>query len=261
MDVSAQTGLSDARHEVNIAFASTGYGPLWAPAVSSWLRTVAFTARTYTIKGAGITDRQYTHTAENQLVMEFLSNPDLTHLFFTEADMILPHDAIVKLVALDKDMASGVYFLRSDTQEGRGQPCLYKKAAGVDALKAKKKNVEFQHSAVSLFPQNEPFRVDCAGLGCMLFKRHVFEKVPYPWFDLKASSETELGYGSDIYFSKRARDTGMELWIDPTVQCGQIDYYETNIDDYRWQLENNPKFAGSGYIIGAGGPGADLSKA
>lgn len=247
---------------INVAFTSTAYGPLWAPAVASWLRVVGYTARHFQIEqlgligGAGVTDRTYTMTAENSLVREMLAEPAFTHLFMTEMDMILPHDCIVKLAALDVDMASGIYFLRSPLQAGRGQPCLYKKANAVEAARQLKKEATYMHAPVTLFPQTAPFRVDAAGLGCVLFKRHVFERMPYPWFDLKAGAKEKIGYGSDMYFYTHAREHGLELWVDPSVQCRQIDYYETDISDYQWQLENNPGFAGRGYIIGMTGNGA-----
>jgi len=193
----------------------------------------------------------YTMTAENMLAESFMDQAHFTHLFFTESDMILPHDCIVKLAELDKDMVSGVYFLRSPQQQGRGQPCLYKKAPALPAAEAKKKDfAKYQHTPVTLFPSKEPFRVDCAGFGCVLFKRKVFERLKRPWFDLKAGRDNGIGYGSDIYFYTHAKEAGLELWVDPTVQCGQIDYYEANIDDYHWQLEHDPKFASRGFIIG-----------
>jgi hypothetical protein len=163
--------------------------------------------------------------------------------------MILPHDAIVKLAALDKDMASGVYFLRSDNQQDSGQPCLFKRAVlSPEDRNERGPEADYLHSQVHLFPENAPFRVDCAGLGCILIKRKVFETLAEPWFDLKANS-----YGSDIYFSKHAADAGFELWADPTVLCGQIDYYEATIDDYHWQLEHDPTFISRGFIIGISG--------
>ena len=232
--------------DVNVAFTSTAYGPLWAPAVSSWLKAIAFASRHFTVQhigkigGSGVTDRQYTHQAENQLVADFLDHPDMTHLFMTEADMILPPDTIVKLLAMDRDMASGVYFLRQADPALRGQACLY----------AKPKLTErgsYGHLPVSIFPQDKPFRCEAAGLGCVLFKRHIFEgpnAVKFPWFDLSAEH-----YGSDMYFYTKARDAGFELWVDPTVQCDQIDYYTTTIEDYRKRL-TNPDFKHTGYIIG-----------
>lgn len=247
------------QEQINIAFASSNYGPLWSPVVESWLRVVGYTARHFQIEqlgkvgGIGVTDRLYVHSAENGLIRDMLKN-DFSHIFMTESDMVLPHNAIVKLMALDKDMASGVYFLRASDPQTRGQPCLYKKSTAIAAKDVDKAISRYYHAPVTLFPQSEPFRVDCAGLGCVLIKRKVFETLEYPWFDLRAGDDKAniVGYGSDIYFYSHAKDAGFELWIDPTVQCGQIDYYQVTISDYQWQLDNNPKFAGSGYVIGIG---------
>lgn len=238
---------------VNVAFASTGYGPLWAPAVSSWLRAIGYGARHFNVEhigkigGAGVTDRQYTHMAENALVQDFLADPDKTHLFLTEADMILPHDCLVRLyetAETGKDMVSGVYFLRAARPQDRGRPCLYKRPPV-----SPKENV-YGQVPVSTFPTTEPFRVDCAGVGCVLITRRVLEAMEYPWFDLSATQ-----YGSDMYFYKHAKDKGFHLWADPRVLCGQVDYYETDIEDWRHQMQTNPDFASSGYIIGF--PGAN----
>lgn len=232
--------------EVNVAFTSTAYGPLWAPAVTSWLNVVAYTARYVNIQhlgkigGAGVTDRQYTHQAENQLVKDFLDHPEGTHLFMTEQDMILPNDTIVRLLEIDKDIATGVYFLRSAQPEHRGQPCLYKRPAAIA-----KGGSPYGQYPVTLFPTDEPFEIGAAGVGCVLIKRRVLETMPFPWFDLSAK-----GYGSDMYFYKHAHDHGFKAWAHPKVMCGQIDYYQTTVDDWRWQLENNPGFAGAGYIVG-----------
>lgn len=240
--------------DVNIAFTSTGYGPLWAPAVTSWLSAVAYTARYVNIQhigkvgGAGVTDRNYTHQAENQLATDFLDHEDTTHLFMTEMDMILPHDAIVRLLEMDKDIASGVYFLRASQPERRGQPCLYKRPVVRLSERAKAGNPYGQYP-VTLFPTEEPFTAGASGLGCVLIKRRVFETMPYPWFDLSAGK-----FGSDMYFYKHAHDAGFELWVHPQVRCKQIDYYVTDIEDWYWQLENNPEFGKSGFIIGKDSP-------
>ncbi len=240
---------------INVAFASTGYGPLWAPAVASWLRVCAYTGRFFDIDtvgkigGAGVSDRMYTHQAENKLVRDMLESPSkFTHIFLTESDMILPHDCIVKLADMNVDMATGVYFLRSDSQQDAGQPCLYKRAV-IDKTQRNTPYAEYLHSPVSLFSTAESFKIDCAGLGCILIKREVFEKVPAPWFDLKADA-----YGSDMFFSKHVKDAGIDLWVNPKVMCGQIDYYETNVEDYLWRLENDPTFAKRGFIIGTNKP-------
>ena len=99
-------------------------------------------------------------------------------------------------------------------------------------------------SPVSLFPQDAPFRMDNAGLGCVLIQRHVFETIEPPWFDLKAD-----GYGSDMYFFTKCRKAGFENWCNPVVKCDQIDYTVVTHADYERRLAEDPHFARSGAII------------
>lgn len=226
---------------VKVMWGMTGYGPMFPAVYSSHLSAVAYASRqmiverTGVIRGAGSTDRMYTHSAENTLVQNMLYVPDATHLFMTETDMILPHDVIPRLLTLDKDIAAGLYFLRGSTQ-----PCLFKK--GITA-----KENPYTHVPVFAFPTDKPFLCDCVGLGCILIKRSVFERLAYPWFDLR-----EGMYGSDMYFATKARDVGIETWVDPSVRCGQIDYVEVSYDDYVKKLKDDPTYAGRGFVIGGG---------
>ena len=152
--------------------------------------------------------------------------------------MILQSDAIIKLLALDQPIAAGLYHLRN----GRGQPCLFQQV-----LTSRENPYVF--SPVSSFPLTEPFRIDHAGFGCVLFRREVFEhpKMPFPWFDLKAKM-----YGSDMYFYTKAKQAEIPIWVDPTVRCDQIDYKVETFDDYQKRLVEDPKYAQSGVIIGTG---------
>jgi len=244
--------MGDLKPLKRVMFASTAYGPLWKPAAESWLAVVGHTSRFFEthpewpfspadLSGAAITDRMYTHSAENAVVNAFLqAEPKLDYLFMTEMDMILPHNTIVKLMELDKPVAAGIYFLRG----GKGQPCLYTKAFFT-------KDNPYVHSPVSMFPFDTPFPLDkhghggCPGLGCVLFKREVFEKVQWPWFDLK-----EGKFGSDMFFYTKVRDAGIDVWIDPTVRAYQIDYSVEGFDTYEKRLKDDPDFTKSGVIIG-----------
>ncbi len=225
---------------VKIVFASTNYGPLWAPAVNSWLGAIAYTqghlvrdGRGY-INGTGISDRHYVHSADCQLVKDFLADEEATHLWHTESDMILPPDCVLKLLALAKPIASGLYFLR----QGEGQPCLYVRSAATDPA-------SYGMCPVKYFPRTEPFQLKgCPGLGCVLFERRVFETLPYPWFDL-----AEGKYGSDLYFYTNALKAGIEVWVDPTVLCQQIEYTVWDERHYQRALED-PNFGVTGFIIG-----------
>lgn len=240
---------------VKVVWAMVAYGPFpYAPVYTSHMRAIAYASRYFAtqfvdgscVRGAGSSDRAYTHAAENQVVQDFLDIPDATHIFMTEMDMILPDDILTKLVALDVDAASGVYFLRN----GNGQPCLYKKTVTPASN-------PYPYSPVSLFPTTQPFRLNgCPGLGCVLIKRHVFERMERPWFDLKERNpRTGEGYGSDMYFWTNFRRAGFDVWVDPTADCCQIDYQIVGIADYYRRLREDPDFARQGYIIGAADAG------
>lgn len=234
---------------IKVVWAMVSYGAMPFPAVyASHIRVVAYASRHFTvvgpegskIAGVGATDRTYTHQAENQVALDFLAIEDATHIMMVEQDMILPDDALVKLAALDKPIASGLYFLRN----GRGQPCLYIKTFTPA-------DNPYPHAPVTAFPTDRPFQMDprgggCVGLGCVLIKREVFEKVPEPWFDLKAK-----GYGSDMFFATKVRQAGIPVWVDPTVRCDQIDYVVVGFDDYLKRIQEDPGFQASGAIVAA----------
>jgi hypothetical protein len=235
---------------VKVVWGMIAYGPFpYAPVYTSHMRAIAYASRSFTVDyrdlrpdskivGVGSSDRMYTHSAENQAVEDFLGIDGATHLFLTEMDMVLPDDTLPKLVALDQPIASGLYFLRS----GRGQPCLYIKTITPA-------DNPYPHTPVTAFPTERPFPLDprgggCPGLGCVLIRRDVFERVPRPWFDLKAD-----GYGSDMYFYTKVREAGIPVWVDPTIQCDQMDTNVVGFKDYLKRCQEDPRFPGSGAVV------------
>jgi hypothetical protein len=192
----------------------------------------------------------YTSSAGNRLVDGMLAIPDATHILLTEVDMLLPDDTIIRLLEADKDIVSGVYFLRSQEPLNLGQPCLYRQV--VKTAQRKNGETPYAQTPVTIFPQDELFKLGdekaagCCGLGCVLIKRKVFETIPTPWFRI-----LENRAGSDLFFYRQCYDAGFDVWVDPRVRCGQVDYYITSIDDYQARLEYDSGFASSGYIVGA----------
>ena len=89
---------------INVAFTSTGYGPIHPNVVASWLRAIAYASRHFQteqlgkVGGAGVTDKMYTMTAENRLIKEMLVEREdtdpFTHIFMTESDMILDREPV-----------------------------------------------------------------------------------------------------------------------------------------------------------------------
>lgn len=226
---------------LKIAWCLPNYGPLFSSVYASHLATIAYTSRTFHVERLGelpmigATDRMYIHSACNTIVEEALAQ-DITHIFWTESDMILPKDAVIKLAKMQKPIASGVYFLRG----GSGQPCLYKHTP------VEIKENPYLHTPVTVYDERKPFRVDCPGMGCVLISMDVFRTIEKPWFDLKSNSHGKKdGYGQDLYFYTKVRWAGFEVWVNPEVICDQIDTYIVGYADYRKKLvENKEPFGG-----------------
>lgn len=176
--------------------------------------------------------------ARNTIVKAALSDPEMTHLFFMDADMQFPSDALLRLVERDVDVIGGTYFARTesphphtykfhheDTDEGcplgwtenhdRGryyQP-LVKQFAKY--LKRHKKFADLAGAIVLPDSKDAVVKADALGTGCMLIKRGVLEAVGYPWFRCHDLS----GGGEDFFFCDRAKELGFGIYGDFSVQC------------------------------------------
>lgn len=180
------------------------------------------------IEVVAVTNKMGLASAENEIVRASKkTKPDF--IFWTEMDMILPTNCVVNLFeSIEKqnvEIMSGVYFLR-----GSGQPCLFKRWD-------KKGENEYAHSPFLTFPKDRIFPCDCPGMGCVLMKSSVFDKINEPWFD-----DRENGCGTDIYFYTNAAKKGIQAWVDPRVICDQIDEDEPK----RWGIEDYVKWIGDG---------------
>jgi len=176
--------------------------------------------------------------ARNILVEKVLSEPSITHLLMVDSDMILPTDALFRLVQDDKDVVSGTYFARSEQpfphlyqfnhQDNPDGTCPegrdHEETGRWYAPMAKqftaylKRHPEFNdHPLTAVLPATPDalIPVEAAGAGILLIKRHVLEALEYPYFKCH---ERSAG-GEDFYFFEKAREAGFETWGDFSVQC------------------------------------------
>jgi hypothetical protein len=123
------------------------------------------------------------------------------YLFTVENDVIVPPDALVKLLAVDADIVHGVYGFRrgkavlnimrhDDTRESyslAGNLRAWKKAFG------------------KVIPCNG------LGLGCTLIKRSVFDVLTF---------HSDLGYDGDTQLRNDAVKAGLSIMADTSVLCG-----------------------------------------
>jgi glycosyltransferase involved in cell wall biosynthesis len=178
--------------------------------------------------------------ARNMIVEAALEDPDVTHLFFMDADMQFPTDAMFRLVQRDKDVIGGTYFARTENpvphiykfhhEDGEDGTCplgwphsggewgkwyLPQAKQFARFMKRHKKYAKLESPIVLPPTADTLIEADALGTGCMLIKREVLETVGSPWFKCHDGSAG----GEDFYFCEKAKEAGFEVWGDFSVQC------------------------------------------
>ncbi len=149
--------------------------------------------------------------ARNELVKMAL-NDNCDYVLFIDSDMLIPRGAIDKLLEMDVDIASGLYF-------SKGKP--YLPVARVQEGD--------RHFFLEDFKYNDIMKVAGVGMGCCLIKTKVFKDMKNPYFKLEWREHEGKQYqiAEDLYFCEVARKKGFEVWLNTGVVCG---HYGTEVD-------------------------------
>jgi len=120
------------------------------------------------------------------------------YLLWLDSDMRFPKETIGHLILRDKPIVAANYATRR-------MPV--KPVAMMD------NNGEI--GRVYTAPDSEGLQpVDYIGMGVMMVKREVFEKVEAPWFAIPYSTIGNHYIGEDVFFCRKAREAGYEVLVD-----------------------------------------------
>jgi hypothetical protein len=151
----------------------------------------------------------------NKINKQFLSSR-YTHLLCIDADVGWPAEAVLRLLKYDLDMVGGICRQRSIEKKFMCRPC------------------SDSHGNVV---QNDYglMQMDYIGASFMLMKRIVLERMinhfPQLYYEPKDPLDKDKNghclfntevwngefWGEDYVFSRRARESGTEIWIDPRI--------------------------------------------
>ena len=131
---------------------------------------------------------------------------DCTHIFFIDDDVVIPPDGLMKLLARDKDIVSGLYLMRNHPH----YPIAFDFAE--EDGKCRHLVLNNGHQADDLI------EIVAAGLGCLLVKTDVFRAMDGPWIRL-GELESDM-WCDDLGFFKRAREANFQSWLDKSVLVG-----------------------------------------
>lgn len=195
--------------------------------------------------------------ARNNLTAMFLGS-GATHLFFIDADIVFPPDAVFRLLRIDKPITAGAYSKKSINWEAvrkaalAGRQDIWNYTANY-ALNFKYSDPERKQ----IHMENGALEVRETSTGFMLIKREVFEALmkQYPDLHFRADTATALApryeeflyaffdtgidpedrrYLSEDYnFCRLAKSVGYSIWIDPMTNLDHVGSYR-----YRGNIRN-----------------------
>ncbi len=127
--------------------------------------------------------------------------PRPSHILFIDHDVLPRRSTLQKLLDYDKDIVAGVYPM---VQQGKLSWCLSREEPY--------KGLEYDKLPDNLF------KTKFVGCGMMLVKTEVFDKLEWPYWK-KEFAPGVFKTGDDVYFCKKARDAGYDIWVDPKLKC------------------------------------------
>ena len=141
-------------------------------------------------------------------------NKGCDYIFFLDSDVLIPPNTIHELLDTLKNtkskVATGVYFIKGEPH----YPVL--RYYSDDDKK-------YSFHTTPLTPHQE-FKVDGCGAGCLLIDTTIFKDLEEPYFNFSWKEWRGIkNQGSeDLYFCKKVRDSGHEIWVNTNVLCGHI---------------------------------------
>jgi GT2 family glycosyltransferase len=136
---------------------------------------------------------------------------EFSHVFFTDDDQTFPADTLLRLLAHDVPVVSGLYTNKFQPF----QPVAFDRVEdiGTDRFIAWSKLKPYELCPV----------VAC-GAGCLLVNTDVFRVIERPWFELGygVGHMTKADWGDDLSFCAKVRAAGVQIYLDPAVRSTHL---------------------------------------
>jgi len=147
-----------------------------------------------------------------------IKNPDVTHLYFIDSDVVPPDNTLQKLRDHDLPIVAGIYPMNVNGQRAWS----FKDNDDCKVYGGwRQRDVPLPEGLID---------ANVVGGSTLLVKREVFENLERPWFLIVYKPIDENGkcydYGEDEYFSKIAKEAGYSIKVDPSIICKHYNYKE-----------------------------------
>ena len=139
------------------------------------------------------------------------------YLLSVDSDIAFAPDTLVKMLAHDKDVVSGLYIQRKPGQHILEiyEPTPTGGVANMPYGKLKGRPL---------------VEVAGCGFGCALIKAEVMRKIGYPQFKYYSALSINDTVSEDVDFCRKAKDNGFKIWADPSILCRHTGSFTFNVD-------------------------------
>lgn len=166
-----------------------------------------------------VTEDSLVYHARNIFVERAL-NGEYDYIFMVDSDMVLPEDTLIRLLADDKDIVSGLAFKRRFPHE----PACLSLCRVVENIPVFK--------SMSTWEPGELKQVEGVGSACILIKTDVFKALgEINWY------MPTLEFSEDYSFCLRATEEGFKIFVDTSLVVGHIGEQVFGEEHYRTSLE------------------------
>ncbi|MDQ0395837.1 hypothetical protein [Labrys monachus] len=176
----------------------------------------------------------------NKIVMKFLEDPSFTHLFWIDSDIAFDTAAAFRLLLADRDVAAGIYPIKSLNWPAGGIPQgMTQRDFEINYASYPLNSLDQNKSPIGQHVDEHGFiEVSEAPTGFMVIKRDVFTRMMqhYPqlnyvpdgppghpqahlhwlFFDCMVDPDSGRYLSEDYAFCRRWRDMGGKVWADST---------------------------------------------
>ncbi len=147
-------------------------------------------------------------TASRNLLRDHMLGNGYDYYFSMDQDTIPSNDIIERLMRHGKDVVSGVYFTFHKVEGKLMQvPVVW---TDFDDKTETMKYLDIRHLG-----KPGLLEVSAFGMGCVLIKREVIEKIAFRFDQAKGGFE-------DVFFCYDSRKKGFKLYIDTSARCDHI---------------------------------------
>ena len=163
------------------------------------------------LRAPRLSNSRDTLSASQNMIREYLIERDYDYWMSIESDVIVPKNAIEKLMRWYKPVVGGLYEIGHVNKTGR-RYCVFMTHPKPGNLNGTRVISAQEHEQLKSLNEGL-FKVHGCGIGCTLIRRDIFKKYVM-WTDERFTNKH-----SDVYFYMDLWNNKVPVYIDVSVKC------------------------------------------